>query len=144
MTRFRRIWMMPVVCGLGLLAACQGEVNLPGPGTGRAVSLADDVQPIFDARCASCHRSGAFANLMGIDLELTAGQSHDSLVNRPSSQSAAHMLVVPGDSAASLLFLKVSSNAPPVGSTMPLFGERLTSAELALVRDWIDQGALDN
>ncbi len=127
-----------------LLASCQGEVNLPGADSGRAVLFDNDIQPIFEARCVSCHRQGAFANLSGIDLVLTTGQSYDSLVNQPSSQDDALTLVAPGNSAGSLLFQKVSSNAPPVGSTMPLFGERLSSTELALIRDWIDQGAMDN
>jgi mono/diheme cytochrome c family protein len=138
----RVIFLGPL--SVAVLASCQGEVNPPGPDVGRAVSLASDVQPIFERSCVSCHRPGAFANLSGIDLVLTAGQSRASLVNQPSSQNAALTLVVPGDSAASLLFLKVSSNMPPVGSTMPLFGARLNSSELALIRDWIDQGALDN
>jgi hypothetical protein len=62
----------------------------------------------------------------------------------PAPQQADLTLVVPGDPDTSLLWLKVSSNSPPVGSTMPLFGSRLTSNELALVRDWIAQGAQNN
>ena len=79
-----------------------------------------------------------------VSLELTEGDSYAMLVNQASSQDAAHTLVVPSDSSTSLLFLKVSSNDPPVGATMPFIGGRLSSEELALMRDWIDQGALDN
>lgn len=75
---------------------------------------------------------------------LTPGQSIDSLVDQSSSQRPDLTLVTPGDPDASLLWLKVSSNSPPVGATMPLFGQRLSSEELGLLRDWIAQGAQDN
>src|SRR5439155_10391220 len=44
--------------------------------------------------------------------------------------------IVPGSSAQSLLFAKVSSGA------MPISGKKLTSDELETIRRWIDAGAL--
>lgn len=130
-----------IVCGL----ACQGGVNVPAPPTDETVSFADDIQPIFDARCTECHRAGSPTNeIAGIRMILTADDSYDSLVDQTSSQRAELTLVTPDDPDASLLWLKVSSNRPPVGATMPLFGERLSSEELGLLRDWIAQGAMDN
>ena len=133
--------------GIMAAAACmalQCPVNMPGPITGQAISFADDIQPIFDELCIGCHVTGGFADQSGIALKLVAGQSFNLLVNQKSVQDPSLTLVIPGDSANSLLFQKTSQNMPPVGSTMPLIGRRLTSTELALVRDWIDQGALDN
>jgi len=72
------------------------------------------------------------------------GVSYNNLVNQPSAQRPDLTLVIPGDSASSLVFQKVSQNSPPVGSRMPSLGDPLTAGELALLRDWIDQGALDN
>lgn len=126
------------------IAGCPGEVNLPSDPVGRAVSFADDIQPIFNAKCISCHSEGSFAGIVGIDMRLAEGQAYDSIVNQPSSQNTSFTLIEPGDADSSLLFLKVSSNDPPVGSTMPLIGQTLSPDELALLRDWIDQGALDN
>lgn len=143
-------WMralcVPVLGGLTVLwSGCYGgPVNLPAEQVTENVSFSQQIQPIFDQRCTVCHVLGGFA-LGFVSLELTEGDSRAMLVGQASSQDAAHTLVVPGDSSLSLLFLKVSSNDPPVGATMPLFGgERLSSEELALMRDWIDQGALDN
>jgi mono/diheme cytochrome c family protein len=125
--------------------ACQGDVNAPAPPTNRTVSLAGDIQPIFDARCTSCHSPGFPTNtIVGIPMVLTPGRSFGSLVNQASAQRPDLTLVTPGEPDASLLWLKVSSNSPPVGATMPLIGDRLSSAELALVRDWIAQGARNN
>ncbi|MFQ5412693.1 MAG: hypothetical protein ACE5EC_10365 [Phycisphaerae bacterium] len=128
------------LCGL----ACQDQANTPGPSTGRVVSFANDIQPIFNELCIGCHVIGGFADQQGIPLRLIEGQSFAMLVNQKSSQNTDLTLVIPGDSANSLLFQKLSSDSPPVGALMPLVGRRLTSEELALVRDWIDQGAKDN
>jgi len=124
------------LCGIG----CQGSVNVPAPSTGDTVSFSADIQPIFNANCTTCHVSGGIASDR---VHLTTTEAYDGLVNQASTQSDL-TLVVPGDSSASLLFLKVSSDSPPVGGTMPLFGTPLSSANLGLIRDWIDQGALDN
>lgn len=135
------------VIGITLGALCmalQCPVNVPGPVTGTTISFANDIQPIFNDLCIGCHVTGGFADQSGIALRLVAGQSFDLLVNQKSVQDTSLTLVIPGDSANSLLFQKTSQDTPPVGATMPLVGRRLTSTELALVRDWIDQGALDN
>jgi hypothetical protein len=75
---------------------------------------------------------------------LTSGSSFGSLVNQSSSQRSDLTLVTPGNPDASLMWLKVSSNSPPVGSRMPLLGAPLSSSELATIRDWITQGAMNN
>ena len=116
---------------------------MPPPPTGQPVSYAGQIQPIFNAHCIDCH-AGSGPPLSGLTLSLEAGVSHAEIVNQPSEQDASLTLVVPGDPAGSLLYLKVSSDTPPVGSTMPLFSARLSSNEVALLRDWIAQGAQDN
>ncbi|MCZ6698841.1 MAG: hypothetical protein O7D94_07930 [Planctomycetota bacterium] len=126
------------------VGACQTDVPLPAPPSGNAVSFSGDIQPIFNASCIDCHSAGGFADIQGIALRLTAGESFNGLVNQPSSQQADLTLVVPGDSASSLLFQKVSSNTPPIGSTMPLIGGPLSAVQSGLIRDWIDQGAMNN
>lgn len=127
------------------LAGCDAgpplEITLPQDGV---VSFAQHVQPIFNARCTSCHRAGSPTSSVFVPLILTAGDSYDALVNRPSDQRADLTLVVPGDSSASLLYQKIASSSPPVGSRMPLFRSALSDEHIGLVRDWIDQGALNN
>ena len=48
--------------------------------------------------------------------------------------------MIPGQAAASLLYLKVSENRPPVGARMPQ-GGRLSDAEIRRIHDWIEAGA---
>ncbi len=131
------------VVGLWPLLGCQGA-NTPLPPTSETVSFAADIQPIFNNRCIFCHSVGGLADLRGIQLKLTEGVSYDLLVDQASVQNADLTIVVPGDAQASLVFLKVSSDSPPVGARMPLAGAPLPANELGLIRDWINQGALDN
>jgi len=119
-------------------------VNDPAPPVERDVSFSMEIQPILTELCASCHSEGGFAVTVGIPLLLTEGLAYDELISQPSVQDPAFTFVIPSNAANSLLYQKVSDDSPPVGSTMPLFGERLTSEELGLIRDWIEQGAQDN
>lgn len=144
---FSRVMLVAVCAALTAASTgCPaGPVNVVGPPTGLTVSFADHIQPIFDELCIICYVDGGLVDSEGIALKPTAGQSFGLLVNQKSVQDTSLTLVIPGDSVNSLLFAKVSQDTPPVGATMPLVGgRRLTSSELALVRDWIDQGALNN
>lgn len=137
--------LLAIATAVGIAGLACESVNMPAPSGNTTVSFANDIQPIFNARCTSCHSPGSPTNvIVGIRMVLTPGRSFGSLVSQPSSQRPDLTLVAPGDPDASLLWQKVSSNKPPVGATMPLFGQRLSSQELALLRDWIAQGALDN
>lgn len=138
-------WISAPAVALAAVAFLSGcPVNEPAPPVERDVSFSMEIQPIFNELCAKCHSEGGFAVTVGIPLLLTEGDAHGQLVNQPSVQDPAFTLVVPSDAATSLLYQKVSDDSPPVGSTMPLFSERLTSEELGLIRDWIEQGAQDN
>ncbi len=137
--------LLIAVSAISLLAptGCPGPTP-PADGDGTAtetVSFSGQIQPIFDHNCTVCHAVGGIAEFTG--QLLVAEESFDSIVNQPSIQSD-FILVVPGDSSASLLCLKVSSASPLVGSRMPLGGPPLSDDEIALIRDWIDQGAENN
>lgn len=117
-----------------------GDGNDGGDDTVQAVSFANQIQPIFDTNCTVCHISGGIADTI---MHLNAEEAFDALVGQPSVQDASLTRVVAGDSSTSLLFQKVSSDSPPVGDRMPL-GGALSDADIALIRDWIDQGAENN
>ena len=140
------------------LIACGGSVTAPPPDSGpgerdgdpngtpsdEMISFARQIQPILAVNCAGCHSPGGAADLAGIALTLTEDVAYDMLVNQPSVQDLFFTFVVPGDAESSLLLLKVSSDDPPIGDRMPRFAPPLTAAEIALIRDWINQGAQDN
>lgn len=113
------------------------------------ISFASQIQPIFNTHCIRCHVTGGFANQSGIPLKLIEGQSYDLLVNKKSAQQSELTIVKPGDSANSLLYLKITQDPPPVGRRMPWDSGRpgstiVSDEEKELVRKWIDEGAKRN
>ncbi len=109
---------------------------------GEAVTFVADIQPILNARCITCHAPGGFAQMEGIPWDFREDTAFDDLVDRISSQDENFTLVVPGDPDSSLMFLKISSEFPPVGEMMPLGGPPLTDGDVQLIRAWVEQGAV--
>jgi len=116
--------------------------NLPiVPGTA-AISLANDVQPIFNTYCTSCHGPGDEFP------DLSAGHTWGSLVNKASYQSSVK-LVTPGDPSMSYNQAKIRGthlSAPfnGGGKRMPWFTPFVSDSEVALIDQWIKEGAKNN
>lgn len=109
-----------------------------------SVSFSQDILPLLSrppgrAGC-SCHRlplEGPINAIEATGLELT---SHETLMEGGARGAAVQAF----DPCASNLYLKLSAG-PPFGSRMPFDGPPyFTRAELALVHDWIAEGAQDN
>jgi mono/diheme cytochrome c family protein len=86
-----------------------------------------DVLPILRAKCMGCHGEKA----PQADLSLT---KRDALLKGGKSGAA----VIPGKPNDSVLLSMISTGR------MPMAGAKLTAAELALVRQWIEEGALND
>ncbi len=141
------VGVMIVGCGVPLTV----PDGMPGDGDGNGggaqgdtISFALDVQPILTTFCSTCHRVGGLADARGIALRLTEQEALDGLIGGMSVQDPSLAFVVPGDSSASLLFQKISGDDPPVGNRMPFSQAPLSSNQIAIIRDWIDQGAMLN
>lgn len=131
-----------------LLAACAGsgegldENGRPGePGDGDGV-LTPDLQSIqekvFTPICTQCHvGAGAPAGL-----RLDAASSYGALVGVPSSEVPSLLRVKPGDPGSSYLVQKLEGRAA-VGDRMPLGQPALPDATIAVIRQWIADGAPD-
>jgi len=110
------------------------------------VSYSGSVQPIFNNNCTSCHGSGGTASF----LFLTSGVSYNNLVNQPSTRTGtppSGTLVIPYDSANSVLYQRISGVGLPSGeNTMPppSTGITLSTSDQNTIRNWIDQGAQNN
>ena len=98
------------------------------------ISFANDVQPIFDQSCTSCHPGSG-------NLDLTAANSYNQLVNVNASGYSAKR-VVPGDAANSVLYKKIDGSGA-YGSNMPL-GGNLSTAQINIIKQWIVEGAKNN
>ncbi len=117
-----------------------------GSDGGMAISFERDVEPIFEARCATsgCHVPPSPAG----DLDLSA-DTWEHLVNQPTSCRPSVARVVPRDPAGSMLWRKTKPVDPPdrCGDPMPEGTPGLgviAPGEFARIEAWIEQGALDN
>lgn len=116
--------VLPVLAMIALSAAfsaCEKYTyNPPAVDPDYAWSLANDIQPIFNASCVACHGGRVQPNL-------TAGQSFNTLtrggyVDRPAEQSR--------------LFNQLATD--------PDHMKLVTEAERLKIRYWIEQGAKNN
>lgn len=107
-------------------------------GTTDTVSFASDVRPILLVSCAisGCHGSAP------IQSGLNMGTATWTQI-RAASGNVGGLVVIAGNASSSNLYLKTTIN-PPFLARMPLTGGFLSTTQQNLIRDWINQGALNN
>src|SRR5437867_2236659 len=93
------------------------------------VDFKRDIQPLFQSRCYECH--GPEKQKDGIRFDRRATVFHGGDSGKP--------IVIAGNSTESPLIRRVTSSDPE--EVMPRKGERLTEAQVALLKRWIDEGA---
>jgi hypothetical protein len=129
-----------------LLAMAVASVGCADEGTGPAdgppvavPSFQADVQPIlWSPTCVSSSCHSAASRQGGLSLE---GVEPDSLVG--VSTDTGLDLVIPFDAETSYLVRKLEGRDIQ-GSRMPLGRGSLPGSQIGTIRNWIDQGALDN
>ncbi|MEM7144277.1 MAG: c-type cytochrome domain-containing protein [Verrucomicrobiota bacterium] len=101
--------------------------------TAPAVDYQQDIVPVFQEKCAKCHSA---------DLERPKGGFAYDDLDRMRREIGPNKNIIPGDWDASWLYI-VLSRPSHDGDAMPPEGkgDSLTDSELALVRDWITEGA---
>jgi len=112
-----------LLCWWGFVLASSTGAQAAAPDFQR------DIQPIFAERCYSCH--GPEKQKAGLRLD----QRASALRGGESGQPA----LVPGQSTKSRLIQLITSQ--DADQAMPPKGDRLTTAQVELVRAWIEAGA---
>lgn len=116
----------PALAALAILSPLAAD--LPATATD-VIDYAKDVQPIFSKYCYDCH--GEKKQKSGYRLD-----DRDSALKGGEGGKAP---IVAGKSAESPLIQRVAGVDPD--EAMPPKGERLTAAQVGILRAWIDQGA---
>ena len=115
------------VLGTVLLAADAGtHAQDPAQPQG-PITFTEDIRPIMERSCWNCH--GEAGQLSDLDL-----RTRETAIEGGSQGPA----IVPGRAEESRLYRLVAGLEEP---SMPMEGDRLTDAEVAAVRAWIDEGA---
>ena len=115
---------------VGPIEAEGGTIDIPDTG----VSYSQHVQPIYDQNCIICHPASS-------NPDLTTANSYAETVNVNASGYSGK-LVVPGDPESSILYKKIDGSGA-YGSNMPLGGS-LSQTQINIIKQWIEEGALNN
>ncbi len=100
------------------------------PIAGAPIDFARDIRPILANRCYDCH--GDEKPKGGLQLTTRAHALRGGESGEPA--------LVAGQGAKSVLIQRLTTTDDD--DVMPQKGERLAAREIALLRDWIDQGAV--
>lgn len=115
---------------LGLAIVSSGGLHAEERGR---ISFKDDVRPILQYRCLECHTgNGEGVTRSGLNLETFEGLMRGTRFGP---------VVVPGNAMVSNLNVLVEGRA---GIRMPHNKKRLTSCEIQILSDWVNQGAKNN
>ncbi len=133
------------------LTSCGGGEPTGPSGTGDTMvevtetnpSFAQDIQFILEARaCADSGCHSANAGQAGLFLNNDFRTNYANLVNVPAQSEPGFLLVKPGDAENSYLVIRLEGRQS-VGSRMPI-GSPLRNVEITIVKNWINNGALNN
>jgi len=111
------------------LAVTVSAAEMPSKSSA-SVDFQKEVRPLLESRCYECHGPQKQKSGLRLDRKSSALQGGDS--GKPA--------VLPGKSADSVLVQKITSKDSD--EIMPPKGEKLSPAEVALLKNWIDQGAV--
>ena len=109
------------------LTAAAAALLLPG-ATAAPLDFSRDIQPLLAAHCLKCHGPEKQKGGLRLDHRAAAFSGGDD-----------GPVIAPAQSHASPLFQRISSLDPD--EIMPPQGDPLSPTQIALLRDWIDQGA---
>ena len=119
------------LCSLAVLnpaTAAEVDVSKLPPPASVVVDFIKDIQPILAHSCYACHGPEKQENSLRWDMKAIALKGG---VSGPA--------IIPGNSSQSRMIHLVAGLEK--GLVMPQKGERLTPAQIGLLRAWIDQGA---
>lgn len=121
------------------LCGCQRNESVA-----EAISFAADVQPILNARCVECHdRAAEGVAATGLNLSdyegVMQGTRLGPMVVPNSAESSSLYLVIAKETSKQIQMPPQHPSARAEGRGTPL-----SEQQVATIKAWIDQGALDN
>ena len=122
----RMSWLM---CFLIFGLPCAATISVADD----VVDFNRDVRPILSSKCLLCHGPDEEARERGLRLDQRAG----AIVELDSGSAA----VVPGDSEASELLARITTDDDDLRMPPADTGERLSAEQVNILKQWIDQGA---
>ena len=133
------------VSAIGFATSC-GSSSSPSAPSGQTTTVTFSTQiqqQIFNPACIACHTDEGRTPSSGLNLK--TGVSIANLVNVASVGKVGATRVVPGNPSGSYLIQKLEGAPDIIGARMPRNGPPfLTTEQIALIRQWIQNGAPNN
>ncbi len=104
----------------------------PVDPAGKPVDFDRDIRPILSDNCFACHGPDEKQRKVNFRLDTRDGAFADR---------GGYQVIVPGKSADSKLYQRISAAKPAMRMPPASFERNLTEAQVDLIRRWIDQGA---
>ncbi len=117
---------------ISLLLTFYGLASALRAEEGHTIDFDRDIRPLLSDNCFQCH--GPDGEQREADLRLDLASS--ALADRHGSQ-----IIVPGHPRQSELYRRISASDPDERMPPPSSQHQLTDQQIALIRDWIKQGA---
>ncbi len=130
LTRFTSLLVLALgIFSFTAVAVC--EARLQGPPAepqSHKVDFLRDIQPIFSSRCYECHGSEKQKGKLRLDSKQSAFKN-----------GSLGPIIVPGKADESHLYFRVAGLQDL--EQMPVGGPKLSTEQISLIGDWINQGA---
>jgi hypothetical protein len=123
------------IAASGLLAAA-AALLISGCSTEEPVSFAQDVRPILEKNCLSCHQAGG----AGFEASGFSMASYDDLMKGTKFGP----MVIAGDPEGSNMVVLMEGRADPSISMPHGSLDPVRKSDIAVIRQWIEQGARNN
>jgi len=134
------------IAGVAMAAGCgsSSSPTTPTPPTATGPTFSTQIQAqILTPACVPCHTDDGRTPSGGMNLK--SGVAYSSLVGVASTGKPGAIRVIAGNPSGSYLVQKLEGAADIVGLRMPRNGPPyLTDAQVALIRQWIQNGAPNN
>lgn len=129
--RPRRLALWIALIAPGFLITAGRAVAEPSADASPQVTFDDDIKPIFRQHCLNCHNQG----------EAKGGLALDSFTAMMEGGASGEVVYDDGDVEGSRLWQLINHDDTPV---MPPNQDKIPADQLAVVRKWIELGALEN
>ena len=125
------------------------DAPIPDADPPTGVSWSRDVLPMLRSSCGGCHTRNSQGGWSIGGAGASADRAYATLVDgsgggvMASTRGCDQLRVVPGNADASFVYNKVAESRPFCGGSMPP-GRMLSAANQRMLRDWINEGAMNN
>src|SRR5690349_5695216 len=130
--KFRILLTLIISASLGWALSTSRSISAPPDGAVKPIDFDRQIRPRLADTCFKCHGPDEKQRMANLRLDETEGLFVDR---------GGYKIILPGNSAQSKLYLKISSKdasfrMPPVWS-----GRTLDEKQVELIKQWIEQGA---